>query len=141
LRTADGVILGHTTPRKTWQRRQDNERRTDGTEDRRMPTYVTDSMDVADGAQRDGQLGPERGDDQAVEQAADLGGGQRGGLAVAGMVPGISGRGRRRGGEPVPALTRCQQPPGRAAAMWPARSRRLPPGQAGTRWVHETAST
>ena len=33
-------------------------------------------LDVADGAQRRGEWGPARGDDQAVEQAADLGSGQ-----------------------------------------------------------------
>jgi hypothetical protein len=34
-------------------------------------------LDTVDGAQRGGQLGPERGVGQAVEQAADLGSGQR----------------------------------------------------------------
>jgi hypothetical protein len=55
-------------------------------------------LGVPGGAQRGGPLGPERGGDQAVEQAADLGGGQRDGPAVAGVVPGIGGRGRCRGG-------------------------------------------
>src|SRR5690348_4704870 len=51
-------------------------------------------LDSDEGAQRRG----ERGDDQAVEQAADLGGGQCDRRAVAGVVPGISGRGGCRGG-------------------------------------------
>ena len=41
----------------------------------------------------------------------------------------------------VPALMRCQQPGGTAAAIRSARSRRLPPGKAGIRWSQETAST
>ena len=57
------------------------------------PAPVGPVVDVVDGA----QLGPERGDDQAVEQAADLGGGQRDRPAVAGIVPGIGGPGRCRG--------------------------------------------
>jgi len=36
---------------------------------------------------------------------------------------------------------RCQQPAGRAAAIWSARNRLQPPGKAGRRWVHETATT
>jgi orotidine-5'-phosphate decarboxylase len=45
-------------------------------------------LDAGDGAQRGG----ERGDDQAVEQPADLGSGQRDRPAVACVVPGIGGR-------------------------------------------------
>jgi hypothetical protein len=46
-------------------------------------------LDVADGAQRGPQLGTERGGDQAVEQAADLGSGQRDRAALTGMVAGL----------------------------------------------------
>ena len=57
-------------------------------------------LDAADGAQWGGRLGLERMDDQAVEQAADLSGGQRDGPAVAGVVPGI-GAPRPSPGSPV----------------------------------------
>jgi len=49
-------------------------------------------LDVADGAGRGGQPVPEWAGDQAVEQAADLSGGQRDGRGDVGVVPGIGRR-------------------------------------------------
>jgi hypothetical protein len=61
-------------------------------------------LDIAAGARRGRQ--PERGDDQAVEQAAELASGQRDRAAMAGVVPGICWRRWRPTGRPPPRQER-----------------------------------
>jgi hypothetical protein len=63
-----------------------------------MAAPIGPVLDLADGAGRAGQPVPEWAGDQAVEQAADLSGGQRDGPWNVGVALGMGRRWGRRGG-------------------------------------------